>query len=728
MADIIKDAEREFTDAQEVHSENRSNALDDLKFGRLGEQWDEKDMAARKREGRPCLTINKLPAFIRQVTNEARMNRPSIKVKPVDDDGDPETADILNGIIRNIEYSSNADTAYETALEYAVSAAFGFFEIRTEYAHDDAFNQDIRIKRIHNPFAIEWDPYGEEPDGSDWEYAFKVDWLTETAFKRRFGKKDMASFCADLAGDKNKSIRDDMVRIAKYWKVKEEQKTLLMFNDGTVMLEDDATKPHPDTGVPVLQMFQDMGINVVKTRKTPHRTVTSYILGGDVLEEQKWPGKWIPIVPVFGEELNVEGDVILRSLVRDARDPQKMFNYWRTASTELVALAPKAPFIGPKNAFNSDIDKWSTANAISHAFIEYDGNVPPQRQGFSGVPAGALQEALNASDDMKAIMGIYDASLGARSNETSGKAIMARQREGDVGTFHFIDNLARSIRHGGRILVDLIPKVYDQPQVMRIIGVDGSPETVKINQGFMDEKTNTIKIHDLTAGKYDVAVDTGPSFTTRREEFVNGVTEIIRANPQTAPLLMDLVAKNLDWPEADEVAKRFKAMLPPQILALEDGQQGIPPEAQMMISQAQQQAQQMQQQMQAMGADLQKLSQENQTLKLQVQNKQGELQIAAGELQLKAHEIDAKAGSDQAKSQADVIVAEIEAKSAEKIAAMETSVQQMANRLEMIQATMSAREPVSVNVGGPRKKTVAIQSPSGQTYTGVIEEEADDNG
>lgn len=726
MVDIVKDAEKEFKDAQEVHSDNRNNALDDLRFARLGEQWDSKDIEARRREGRPCLTINKLPAFIRQVTNEARMNRPSVKVKAVDDEGDPETAEIFGGIIRNIEYSSNADTAYETALEYAVSSAYGFFEIRTEYAHDDAFNQDIRIKRIHNPFAIEWDPYGEEPDGSDWEYAFKIDWLTEQSFKRRFGKKDQASFCADLAGDKTKAIRDDMIRIAKYWKVEEKQKTLLMFSDGTVMLEDDATVPHPNTGVPVLQMFSDIGITVARTRKTPHRSVTSYILGGDVLEEQKWPGKWIPIVPVFGEELNVEGEVILRSMIRDSKDPQRMFNYWRTASTELVALAPKAPYIGPKNAFNHDIDKWTTANTTSHAFIEYDGAVAPQRQPFSGVPAGALQEALNASDDMKSIMGIYDASLGARSNETSGRAIMARQREGDVGTFHFIDNLSRSIRHCGRILVDLIPKVYDQPQVMRIIGVDGSAESVSINQEYVDQKTGALKIHDLTVGKYDVAVDSGPSFTTRREEFVNSVTEIIRANPQTAPLLMDLVAKNMDWPEADEVAKRFKAMLPPQILQMEGADnEAIPPEAQMMLNQLQGQLQQMEQQIQAGGAEFQKIQQENQSLKLQLQNKQGELQIAAGELQLKAHEIDARSGSDQAKAQAEVMVAGIEAKSAAQVAAIEASVQQMASRLEMMQVAMQSREPVSVNVGAPKRKTVAIQAPSGQTYTGVIEEQDD---
>lgn len=279
-----------------------------------------------------------------------------------------------------------------------------------------------------------------------------------------------------------------------------------------------------------------------------------------------------------------------------------MFNFWRTAATELVALAPKAPFIGEEGAFSVDPQKWATANTASHAFIEYKkGGNPPQRQEFAGVPAGALQEALNASDDIKAITGVYDASLGARSNETSGRAIQVRQREGDVSTFHFIDNLTRAIRHTGKVIIDLIPKVYSTPRIVRILGEDGKPQTVKVNQEpdeneAQENRDAAIRIHDLRVGRYDLAVTSGPSFTTKREEAATQMIELIRSYPDAAPIIGDLLAKNLDWPGADEIAKRLEKMLPPGVRDDETG--GIPPEAQ-------QQIQQMAQAIQELGQRLQ---------------------------------------------------------------------------------------------------------------------------
>ena len=317
-------------------------------------------------------------------------------------------------------------------------------------------------------------------------------------------------------------------------------------------------------------MFEALGVHRVgRPRNVAGHKVTQHILtGAEVLETVDWAGKFIPIVPVYGEELHVDGKRRLRSLVRDAKDPQRMFNYWRTTSTELVALAPKAPFIGRKGAFDTDAAKWASANTQTHAYIEYDGPEPPQRQPFASAPAGALQEALNASDDMKAIIGMYDASLGARSNETSGTAIMARQREGDVSTFHYIDNLSRAIRHAGRILIDLIPKVYSAPRIVRVLGATGEARLAPVNQQFSDgaaEAGKIEKIYDLTVGKYDLTVKAGPSFTSRREEAATQMLALIRAYPPAAPLIGDLLAKNLDWPGADEIAKRLTAMLPAEI-------------------------------------------------------------------------------------------------------------------------------------------------------------------
>ncbi|MDX5332101.1 MAG: hypothetical protein LPK04_12980, partial [Caulobacteraceae bacterium] len=302
------------------------------------------------------------------------------------------------------------------------------------------------------------------------------------------------------------------------------------------------------------------------------KVVQHVVTGAEVLETVEWAGRFIPIVPVYGEELRIDGRRRLRSLVRDAKDPQRMFNYWRTTTTELVALAPKAPFIGRKGAFETDAEKWATANVQTHAYLEYDGPEPPMRQPFAGVPAGALQEALNASDDMKAIMGLHDASLGARSNETSGRAIMARQREGDVSTFHYIDNLSRAIRHAGRILIDLIPKVYAAPRVVRVLRPSGDAKLAAVNQPVAVRETDAQgqerevrRIYDLSVGKYDLTVRAGPSFTSRREEAATQMIELIRAYPAAAPVIGDLLARNLDWPGAEEIAQRLASLLPAQV-------------------------------------------------------------------------------------------------------------------------------------------------------------------
>ncbi len=317
-------------------------------------------------------------------------------------------------------------------------------------------------------------------------------------------------------------------------------------------------------------LFDASGVSVVgRPREVLSHAVKQHVLtGAEVLDTVDWAGRFIPIVPVLGDEVFLEGRRHLRSLVRDAKDPQRMFNYWRTTSTELVVLAPRAPFIGPKGAFKSDADKWATANTDCHAYIEYDGQVPPERSSFAGVPAGALQEAMNASDDIKSILGLFDASLGAASNENSGRAILARQRR-DASTFHFIDNLSRAIRHAGRIMIDLIPQVYSTPRLLRVLGPGGETSTVAVNQPAQTSPGAAAAplqaVFDLSVGKYDLTVEAGPSFTTRREEAASQMIALIQAFPQAAPVLGDLLAKNLDWPGAEEIAERLKMLLPPQL-------------------------------------------------------------------------------------------------------------------------------------------------------------------
>lgn len=578
--DDIKDAQDEFSAAEEAESENRREALEDVRFGRLDDQWSHEDRQARKNDGRPCLTINKLPASMRQVWNDARQNRPAIVVHPVDDSADPETAEILNGIIRNIEQSSGADAAYDTALEHAVDRGFGYFTIDLQYARDDSWDQDIVIKRVSNPFAIYGDPTSTAVDSSDWNTAFELDVLTKTQWKDRFGDAEFSSF-TDVEGlQGQKRVAQDTAVVASRWKRTAIKRKIYLLSDGSIVDE--------KTLLENQNAYAASGITVEgQPREVPSFKVTQKLMSGSaVLETVPWAGKFIPIIPVYGEEVNEEGKRHFRSLIRSAKDAQRRYNAHVSGATEEVLGRTKAPWVGPKGSFKTDAKRWATSNE-NHAYLEYDpvflngALLPaPQRQYPQGVPAAEVQAVMMAGQDMKDIMGIHDASLGARSNETSGKAIMARQREGDISTFHFADNLNRAICHAGRVLVDLIPKAYPVPKIQRIIGADGTPSLVPVNQEFEAEQKRPdgqvekiTRIYSLTTGRYDVTVKAGPSFTSRREEAATQMIELIRAYPEAAPLIGDLLAKNLDWPGADEIAKRLEAMLPAQL-------RGESPEAQ----------------------------------------------------------------------------------------------------------------------------------------------------
>jgi hypothetical protein len=936
-----KDDLDEFDRAKEAWGDNYDAALADFKFVRFREQWPEAIKKQRDLEGRPCLTIDKLAPMIRQVVNDGRQNKPSIAVHPVDDEADPETAETFNGLIRHIERSSDADVAYDTALDCSATCGFGYFGINTRYSTDDGFEQDIVIEPKRDPFAITPDPDSNAADSADWNVAFEASIISEKAFKQRYPDCDPVSVdgLSGMDGERGKG----KIGLLLKWEREEISRKIVALSPIPSDVDGDMrVLAEPIMGESLIvdeavyaknkELFDALGVTVIgQPRDVPSFKVRQKTLSGaECVKTVDWAGKYIPIVPVWGEDIIVEGERRLSGMIRAAKDAQQMFNFWRplaldtpiptpagwstmgalrtgdqvfdergepcrvvgkspvhigrecyrvtlddgssivadaehpwpveeragrkaagfvwtdrlartdeltpgkhfipvagalateeaelpvdpyvlglwlgdgraqggsltpgdediaevrdaieargyrcgpvsgppqrhgtftihglapqlraagvfgnkhipaiylraseqqrrellrglmdtdgsvsaatrcceftttspalaagltellrglgikaksvtragrgskivnggehllavtqfyftayadeavvgltrkrallaegreqrrrrtkrhgivsvervptvpvqciavdapshlflageamvpthnTASTELVALAPKAPFIGKKGAFETDAAKWATANTQSHAYIEYDGNDIPQRQPFAGVPAGALQEALNSSDDIKSILGMYDASLGARSNETSGKAIMARQREGDVSTFNFIDNVSRAIRHAGRIMLDLIPKVYSTPRIVRILGPQGEVETVKIapkeqlppeqagmpplppNPTLEMLKARRVeRVFALDVGKYDLTVTAGPSFTSRREEAATQMIELIQAYPDIAPVIGDLLAKNLDWPGADEIAERLKAMLPAQL-------QGENPEA-----------------------------------------------------------------------------------------------------------------------------------------------------
>ena len=602
--EIIEEARELYEEAEDAWSEVRHNAAEDLRFSRLAQQWPEDLKEKRNREGRPALTINRLPAFIRQVVNDGRLSKPAITVSPVDSKADIDTAEKISGLIRQIE-SGKAQAAYDTGLEYAVNCGFGFWRVDIDYAHDYTFDLDIYIRKVANPLSVLWDAYSEESDGSDWKYAFLSEKLPKREFKARYPDAEYSSWDGE---DDVTWLEQDSILVSEYWRREKNKKLVLLMSDGEVIEKDVYESEQNVDGqmVSVKDALDAQGIYVVRERSAEGYKVTQRIITGkEVLETTEWPGRFIPIVPCYGEDVNVEGKRVFRSMIRDAIDPQRMFNYWRTVSTELVALAPKAPWVGPEGFADGD-PKWETANTKSHAYLEYRGPQPPQRQPFAGIPAGALQEAMNAGDDLKTITGIYDASLGAKSNEISGVAITARDRQSDVGTFHYLDNWARAIGYTGQIIVDLIPHVYTGPRIARILGPDGASEEVELNQPTGKDKS---KIYDVRVGRYDVRVDTGPSYSTQREAAAKQMMDLVSAFPQAATVIGDLLVKNLDWPGADEIAKRLQVLLPDNIKQM-DQMPDVPPEAQAMIAKMATQLKQSQQAIMALQGSLRDLQSE----------------------------------------------------------------------------------------------------------------------
>jgi hypothetical protein len=565
-----KEALELFRESEAGSSEIRERALEDIKFGRMGVQWPETMARTRRDEGRPCLTINRMPSFIRRVVNDARQNKPSISVHPVDDGGDYDTAQVIGGLIRSIERGSNAALAYDTAIDHACSGGFGFFRITTDYCHPMSFDQEARIERVANPFSVHWDINSTAFDASDWRYAFVSEMLTEDAFKSRHKKAKPVSWQEGLGEDWEGWASDDAVRVAEWWERKEYSRKIVLLSDGRVLPEEDLKNPieiAPGVRLPLKDALAFQGVTIARERESQaFKVMRRMISGVEVLSEEEWPGTMIPICPVWGEEVMYRGKREFRSLIRDARDPQAMMNFWRSASTELVALAPRAPWLVPMGGIPpEEMTKWDTANTRSHAYLYYDGSAGPmpQRQAFAGVPAGALQEALNAQDDMKSVMGIFDAALGARGNETSGRAILARQRESDTSTFHFIDNMARAIQYAGRVLIDIIPALYNERQTVRILGEDEAPRVARLvasNGEPPSEGDPDGKIYDLSVGTYDVTVRVGANYQTQREEAAAALTELSRAYPPAAAIIGDLIVKNMDWPGADEAAERIQFM------------------------------------------------------------------------------------------------------------------------------------------------------------------------
>jgi len=601
----------------DAKSEERDLMRDDQKFA-AGEQWPELIRKARELSGRPIQTINRLPAFIDQIVGDARQNKPSIKVH-AGEDGDEDIAAIYDGLIRSIQNESNADFAYDTAVEHTACFGFGAWRVKTEYESEDSFNQIICIERITDPLSVYFDKNSQLPDYSDARHVTVRVKITKDEYKQRWPKKEEADynfddFTSDWIVDK------DQVIVAEHYYKIDEKATLYAVQDEEGNTQVTLEKP----------LF---GFNIVNQRET---TITKIkmcmISGAGVLEESDWAGKYLPIVGVNGKEDLVDGKRTLRGLVRFAKDPQRMYNYWRTIDTEQKALAPKAPVLVTAKQIEGFEQHWqdSLTSNMPYLMINDVPSAPaPNRINAGIIDKGANEAALMCVDEMKSTTGIFSASLGEQDNEKSGRAILAQQRKGDTANFAYIDNIARAIKWTGRIIIDLIPKIYDAARVVTVMGSDGSKKLERINQVVMQK--GEPKNIDLTVGKYDLVVTQGASYATKRIEALNSMVEIARVNPAIMQIAGDLIIKAMDWDGADEIAERMKKMLPPQLQENEDEngeQKQLPPEVQAMIEQGKQQIDE---------------------LTKQVKLLEDEKDDKEDELRLKKYEIDVKAEIEFAK-------------------------------------------------------------------------------
>jgi hypothetical protein len=574
--------------AQAAYSDSREDELDDLRFmaGSPDNQWQwPADVLATRGSvqgqtinARPCLTINKLPQHVRQVTNEQRQNRPSGKVIPADDNADVQVAEIFNGVVRHIEYMSDADVAYDTACDNQVTYGEGYIRLLTEYCNEESFDQDIRIARVRNAFSVYMDPTIQDPCGADAEWCFVTEDILISDYERMFpDASPVSTIMSQGVGNESMAqwLAEDTIRIAEYFYKSYEKATLNLYPDNQTAFK----------GTPQDANLQMMFGKPIRSREVDRQKVMWMKTNGfDILDEREWPGKWIPVVRVVGNEWEVEGKLYISGLVRNAKDAQRMYNYWTSQEAEMLALAPKAPFIGYGGQFEGYEMQWKTANTTNWPYLEVNPDVTdgagavlplPQRAAPPLPQTGLIQAKMGAGEDIKATTGQYDASLGQQGNERSAKAIVAREKQGDVGTYHYVDNLARAIRHITRQIVDLIPKIYDTQRIARIIGVDGDVDMVKFNptqkepvKEIRDEMGALIeKVYNPGVGTYDVMVTTGPGYMTKRQEALDAMSQILQSNPALWSVAGDLFIKNMDWPGAQEMAERFKKILDPKVLS-----------------------------------------------------------------------------------------------------------------------------------------------------------------
>ena len=584
----IDEAKQFLKMANDADTMNRQEALEDLKFVN-GDQWPVELQNSRNLESRPVLTINKLDGYCRQVVNQIRQQRPRPKVHGMNSQSDAKVAEVIQGMIRHIEANSNADNAYDTAADYAVRMGWGYIRIRTDYVREDSFEQEIYIDPVDNPFTVYYDINSVLPDGSDAERCLVTTMLSKKDFHKMYPDAEDTSFSQRGTGDSQSEwITKEDIRLAEYFYTVRTREKLLLLSDGSSIFESDFKKSE--------QMLVAGGVYPIDERMSVKKSIKwCKLTAVEVLEEGEWPGRYIPIIPVYGRHCIVGDKRKKFGMVRHAKDAQRMYNFWQTSLTESVALAPKAKWIMAEGQDEGHENDWAQANTKSFPLLRYkqtdiEGRPAPapQRLEPEPPPAGIMAASASIDDDIKTLMGIFDPAQLKQGN-ISGKALNGQQQQVDLSNYDFYDNLTKSQCQVARVILDLIPRIYDTERVLRIIGDDGKPDLVTVNEY---DAVNQVVKNNLAVGLYDVVMDTGPGYNSRRQAAVEAMTPILAADPALMQQIGDLWFRNQDFPGADIIADRLATLNP---LAQLDEKSDIPPQAQMAIKQLQAQNQQMQQ-------------------------------------------------------------------------------------------------------------------------------------
>lgn len=588
--DLLRAALKRMDDAYSADIGNRDEAADDLRF-LTGDQWPDEVRTERESEDKPCLTINGLSQFVRQVTGQIRDMNPAVRVSAADTDASKDVAEIYEGLIRQIEYAADAAAIYEAGAESAAACGIGHWRIRADYGPGETFEQEILIERIHNPFSVFWDPMAKDPTRKDAGYCFIVQEMKVADFEAAYPSKSKEPITADNQPARLYTWgRGETVAVAEYFWTETKDVKIGMLADGRVVRD-----PKPP-----MQFVKERTVKepVVKWAK---------ISAGDVLEGPKdIPCRYIPVVAVVGEEWHNGEQTYRSSVIRFAKDPQQLYNFARSAGAELIAMQPKAPYLVTVKQVQGLETFWNQANSTTRPYLPYNvdekAGKPDRVQ--PPVPSSAiLSEIQMAADDMKRTTGIYDASLGNKSNETSGIAIQARQQESQNGTSIYADNMTKAVAHTGRILVSMIPRVYDTKRVIRILGEDDQEKMVLINDVMQAQQGGMVAevpINDMTQGRYDVRVSVGPSYQNKRQQASDGMLQFLQTVPAAQQFVADLIAGAQDWPDADRIAERLRKALPPEMQEEEEDPSPEQQQAkaqQMKAAQAQQQAAQQMEQM-----------------------------------------------------------------------------------------------------------------------------------